>query len=120
MMDFFDKAGFIISVEKSMKPEEASQVVTYLGFIFNTVEMTLSVSQEKITRAISLLDKVNPNSIFSVKEWAEIRGVFVSMVPALGKRVLLASREIANVVTLSLIHISEPTDLSTSRMPSSA
>ena len=78
----FTKAGFIISESKSMKPEDATQEVTYLGFIINSISMTISASKEKLTLAKEWLEKGIRQKQMTVRDWAILRGIFVSLVPA--------------------------------------
>ena len=50
VLDTFASAGFVISSSKTYKPEDISQVKSYLGFIINTVEMTIYASDDKIEK----------------------------------------------------------------------
>lgn len=43
-----EKAGFVISEEKTDTEESVSQVKVYLGFVIDSVNMTLGVTTEKI------------------------------------------------------------------------
>ena len=52
------RAGFVISSSKTDKPEDNSQVKSYLGFIINTVEMKIYASDEKIKKVKEALQAV--------------------------------------------------------------
>ena len=73
--------GFVINVNKSQLTPVTRTV--YLGFIIDTVSMTLSLPDEKVDKILcacqNLLTCINP----SVREGAHVIGLLVSAFPDL-------------------------------------
>ena len=75
----FTDLGFILNHEKSIF--EPKQVITFLGFVLNSVTLTVALTPEKatklVTKATTVLAKQSP----SVREVAELVGLMVSSFP---------------------------------------
>ena len=90
--DVFRKAGFVISVEKSDEFSDVSQQKLYLGFIMDSVSMTASASQDKLSSVISFVREKISFSRISIKDMAKVAGRLAALRPALGHFVLLVTR----------------------------
>ncbi|XP_072757731.1 uncharacterized protein [Anoplolepis gracilipes] len=80
-VEFLEKIGFIINEEKSCKIP--SQTCTFLGFILNSRNMTLELSQEKrqkLQNQIKIFKKLDKCKI---REFAQLIGSLVSCCPAI-------------------------------------
>ena len=78
-IDLFTRLGFIIQpLESVLQP---TQILTFLGFVLNSLNMTVSLTTEKINRinnkCSELLSKVN----MTIQELAEVIGLLVSSFP---------------------------------------
>ena len=75
----FTDLGFILNHEKSVF--EPKQVITFLGFVLNSVTLTVALTPEKatklVTKATTVLAKQSP----SVREVAELVGLMMSSFP---------------------------------------
>ena len=91
----FQKAGFVISVEKSDEFSDISQQKLYLGFIRDSIKMTASASAEKLDSVTSFIRQKLSSSRISVKDLAKAAGRLAALRPAFGYLRL----------RLSLIHI---------------
>lgn len=76
---FFGDLGFILNQEKSIF--EPRQIVTFLGFVLNSVAMTVTLTPGKatklVTKAKEILEKQSP----SIREVSELIGLMVSSFP---------------------------------------
>lgn len=73
--------GFIINQEKSQI--EPSQRVRYLGFVYDSSDMTVRLPLEKQKTILRLLDKYMTHPECSIREFARFVGVLVSACPAI-------------------------------------
>jgi len=66
---------------------EPSQIITNLGIICNTITMTLSISQERVTKALDLLQSFKDQKIVNLKDLQKIQGYlnFICTVVRFGK-----------------------------------
>ena len=75
----FTDNGFILNHETSVF--EPKQVITVVGFVLNSVTLTVALTPEKatklVTKATTILAKISP----SVREVAELVGLMVSSFP---------------------------------------
>lgn len=75
----FTDIGFILNHETSVF--EPKQVITVVGFVLNSVTLTVALTPEKatklVTKATTILAKISP----SVREVAELVGLMVSSFP---------------------------------------
>ena len=90
--EVFQKAGFVISAEKSDDFSDVSQQKMYLGFIMCSVTMTAKASDDKLSSVFSFVRSFLSSNRIAVKDLAKIAGRIASLRPALGFFVLLASR----------------------------
>ena len=73
-------AGFLINVKKSVVTP--SQTITFLGFILDSVAMTISLPLDKRERIISMCTSLNEGDTTSIRYLAKVIGVLVSSLPA--------------------------------------
>ena len=90
--EVFQKAGFVISAEKSDVFSDVSQQKLYLGFIMCSVSMTARASDDKLSSVSSFIRSFLSCNKISVKDLAKIAGKIASLRPGLGFFVLLTSR----------------------------
>lgn len=88
------QAGWIIETNKSDQEGQSSQVKSYLGFIIDTKEMTVSLSPEKILAVRKSVEDTleQGRKPMKAKELAKTLGKMVSTEPALGGMPLMAAR----------------------------
>ncbi|CAK1578331.1 unnamed protein product [Parnassius mnemosyne] len=72
--------GFIINVDKSYL--QPNQTCKFLGFIFNTTNLTISLPEEKRTSIIQLVQKFLRISHCTIREFAQLIGVLIAACPA--------------------------------------
>ena len=80
--ELFQSAGLTINFKKlCLKPV---QCMDFLGFTFNTVDYTISVTKEKKDNLLLLVDKIllKPTVKISIRFLAKIIGKIVSIFPA--------------------------------------
>jgi hypothetical protein len=99
------KAGWIIEIKKSDGPGDASQEKCYLGFLIDTVTLTVRLKPKKKE---SLKQDVLKTLEFgdypiSVRELAKTLGKMVACEPALGQMPLMAAR----AAYIQLDHVTE-------------
>ena len=88
----FQKAGFVISVEKSDKFSDISQQKLYLGFIMDSIKMTASASVDKLESVSSFIRLKLSSSRITIKDLAKVAGRLAALRPAFGYLVLLVTR----------------------------
>ena len=78
-IDLFTRLGFIIHPIKSVL--QPTRILIFLGFVLNSVNMTVSLTPKKIKRindkCFELLSEVN----MAIHDLAEVIGLFVSSFP---------------------------------------
>ena len=74
----FQKLGFVINLKKSVF--QPTQQIEYLGLIINSQTMTLSLTQEKINKVISMCQNLLTNLSTTILELTKIKGVLSSTV----------------------------------------
>lgn len=75
-----EKLGFIVNFKKShLQP---SQSVTYLGFVYNTKNMSISLPIKKTKRVVKLLNRFSTLQVCSIRDFAKFLGVLTSICPA--------------------------------------
>ena len=90
--EVFQKAGFVISVEKSDEFSDVSQQKLYLGFIMDSVTMTASASSDKLSSASAFNCQKLSFSHITVKDLAKVASRLAALRPAFGHLVLLVTR----------------------------
>jgi len=89
-----EQAGWTIEARKSDGKGAASQVKKYLGFIIDTMTMTVRLPAEKksdIQDSIKKLIRGGPRTIH-IKDLAKVLGKMISTEPALGNLPILTAR----------------------------
>ena len=101
LRDLLQSLGFVINVNKSQLI--LATLIVYLGFIIDTISMTLSMPDEKVDKILcacqNLLTCVNP----SVREVAHVSGLLLSAFPAVNfLRLHYMSTEVCKSQALSV------------------
>jgi len=74
------ETGFLLNLEKShMQP---SQIVNFLGFQLNSINMTVNLTSDKREKIVNLCGALLHNSRVSIRFLAQVIGVLVSSLPA--------------------------------------
>ena len=79
-INMFDGLGFVIHPEKSAFIPK--QEVKYLGFLINSIEMTISLTQEKRDKLYSLISKLLTVDVIQIRTVASVLGKIISSLPA--------------------------------------
>ena len=88
-------AGWILESKKSDQEGDASQSKEYLGFVIDTVSMTvrlLDFNRQQIIKQVWETISHGTNSFLPAKELARALGKIVATEPALGPVVIMAAR----------------------------
>ena len=80
IMRIFSSFGFILHRKKSAP--FPSQRVRSLGFILDSITMTISLPHDKISNAIQVCDMALVMRTFSIRSLAQLIGIFISLFPA--------------------------------------
>ena len=72
--------GFIFNDNKSAL--DPSHRCKFLGFIYDSLRMTVELTEEKILKIKSSLEKVHTDNYISIRKFAEVLGFLVSCCPA--------------------------------------
>ena len=75
-----DKLGFVIHPDKSAFLPK--QIIVFLGFTINSVDMTLTLTDEKILKIETLILQVLNSEKVTIREVARVIGYFISSLPA--------------------------------------
>ena len=75
----FGDLGFNVSREKSIT--HPTQVIEHLGFVLNSIIMTVTLPKEKIDTVIQLGSDILENQSCSIREAAKLIGTLVSCFP---------------------------------------
>lgn len=73
-----EKLGFLISEKSVLVPQ---QCIEYLGMVFNTIDMTVSLPVKKIVKIKSLSSKLLVTGTFKIREIAEYLGTLTAACP---------------------------------------
>ncbi len=87
VMEALRSAGFKISRKKTDSVEDIAQVKEYLGFVFNSVQMTVHVPEKKLERLSQRIKEFleqDPTRV-KPKDLASVVGIISSAAPALGR-----------------------------------
>ena len=90
--DVLAQAGFIVSLSKSDTPSDVSQKKRHLGFIVDSVSMTVSAPASKIESVQALIRQTLASPRYSARQLAKLTGKVVSLLLAFGPVVLVMSR----------------------------
>lgn len=72
--------GFLINLEKSVL--FPSQKCKFLGFIFNSISMSIELPENKRQNIVNWIDYFQIHSTYKIKEFAQFIGVLTSACPA--------------------------------------
>jgi hypothetical protein len=72
--------GFVINIEKSVL--QASKRIEFLGFILDSEKMTVSLTEQKITKIETLCKKCQKSKVLSIRECSKLIGTLVATFPA--------------------------------------
>ena len=70
------RLGLYVSDEKSIT--QPTQIIKHLGFILNSVDMTVSLNSSKIATIKSLCTAILKKNTFEIREAAQLIGTLVS------------------------------------------
>lgn len=91
-----ESAGFVLSPEKCTTEKDVSQSVKYIGFIFDSLSMTISVDEDKMAackeKLEDLISATDGGKTRSAREVASAVGTVVSMTAGIGQMGLLMVR----------------------------
>lgn len=92
--DVLDRSGWILEMQKSDGEEDASQSKEYLGFIIDTISMTVRLVESKKQRTLQCARETIAygSRPIPAKELAVTVGKIVALEPALGPVVIMAVR----------------------------
>ena len=80
VITILQKLGFTIHPDKSSL--EPSTVVIFLGFVIDSIKMTVTLTEEKKVKLTALIDKVFSKNSVTIRIVASLVGKFVSSLPA--------------------------------------
>ena len=78
-VDYSTKAGFVVNPDKSVL--WPTQILTYLGFILNTLDMTVRPTKEKTEKIKKLITSCLLKKDFTIQSIAELVGKLVALFP---------------------------------------
>jgi hypothetical protein len=81
-----------VAEEKSDKLGDSAQRKEYLGFVIDTNEMSVHVTEQKLVRVLQLLGDFLKARDHRVQDIASMIGKLISLEPALGRSVLIGTR----------------------------
>ena len=80
-IDMLQNLGFTINFDKSVLIPQ--QEITFLGLIFNSVSMTVTLTQEKKDKIFNLCIKAMNNTTITIRSLASLIGNFTAAFPAI-------------------------------------
>ena len=86
------QAGFIVSTSKSDTPSDVSQVKRHLGFIVDSVQMSISAPASKLKEISVLARQLLAAPPYSARQLAKLLGKLIALLPALGPVVMVLCR----------------------------
>ena len=80
MVTLFQKVGFVINMKKShLVP---SHRIIYLGFIIDSIQMKVFISQEKLDKLLLEIELILKSKFVTIRQLARTIGLIVSVFPA--------------------------------------
>ena len=73
-------AGFVVHPEKSVF--EPAQIITYLGCILNSIDMTVKITVERAIKLREVACRIRDADLVTIREVAELVGLMVASSPA--------------------------------------
>jgi hypothetical protein len=107
----FEKAGFVISREKSDFFGSSSQRKEYLGFTIDTATLTVEVPKPNLDRIRKLLKTFWMSPRHKVREVASILGKLISLEPALGRSIMVCT----SFLTIEVVAATEVSEIAKRR-----
>ena len=92
--------GFTINMVKSVLTP--TRVIEYLGLIFDTCKMSISLPERKVTKIKQLCNRYLTQQRWHIQEVSELQGTLISACPAV-QYGLLYTRELARLISLNLV-----------------
>ena len=93
VLSIWQRAGFVISREKSDTADSVAQSKTYLGFVIDAATMTVAASSRKLDSVRSAITSLLLHPVSApAKEVAPVVGKMAALQPAFGSVVQLLSR----------------------------
>ena len=86
------QAGFIVSSSKSDTPDDVSQVKRHLGFLVDSVNMTVSATDSKLAEIAQLARDTLNAPPYSARHLAKLIGKLIALLPALGPITMVLCR----------------------------
>ena len=77
----FDKLGFTINLSKSVLPPTRTKIIQHLGFIFNSVDITVQLTQEKMHCIAGLAKALSTSAKPTIQQLAQFVGKLVATEP---------------------------------------
>lgn len=109
-IDILERLGFIINREKcNLTP---NQYCKFLGFIFDTVNMTLDITTEKRNKCLKIIKELLNKKQIKIRILAQGIGTLVSVCPAI-KYGMLYTRELERLKYLTLKNNNDNYEFST-------
>lgn len=90
--DTLVQAGWQISLKKSDKKDDASCVKEYLGFIIDSLKMEVRISEEKMQKMETILQKALSLRSMEIRKFAKVQGKIVALIPSHGFLAKVCSR----------------------------
>lgn len=79
-INVLNNLGFVINYEKSvLKP---SQICKFLGFMFDSKKLSLSLPKDKIVKIKQKINKIKHLKICKIRNFAQIIGLLISVCPS--------------------------------------
>ena len=78
-MTLLDDLGFTIHPEKSILTP--GHTLVYLGFLLNSMDMTVTLTEDRITRVQKICDDMLKAKLVTIRQLAEIVGTLVALEP---------------------------------------
>ena len=79
-IQLLQRLGFTIHVDKSQLQPKTT--ITFLGFVINSVSMTVTLTDEKKSKLLKLIDEVLAKNLVKIRTVASLVGNMVSSFPA--------------------------------------
>ena len=86
------QAGFIVSKSKSDTVSDVHQTKRHLGFLIDSVSMTVSAPDPKLMEISVLARQLLTSPFYTARQLAKLTGKLVALLPALGPIVLVLCR----------------------------
>jgi hypothetical protein len=102
-INVFQRAGFMVAVEKSDKLGDSAQRKEYLGFIIDTCDMTVHLPEQKLRRVLDISSNFLRRRRHKVRDVASLVGKLVSLEPALGRLILVGT----HLATIAIVAVTD-------------